>query len=225
MLEVGNTNQDFGSPTLTETEQRAHFSMWAAAKSPLVLGNDPRSMTNATLSILGNAEVIDVNQDALGRPVKIVSRSRAPRALPSEGSTEELKLILQTCNDSDAFQHWSITGGAVAQVRSAGLEGYCAGVHNCVTRWPWWTSATPCSSATLDNGDDSSEERQTAVVSPPPPPPCTPADQQRWMWNTTKASGNRTTGTLEWAPVAKHSSCWGTPGSSARCCLSTEVSE
>ena len=62
MLEVGNTNHNFNLPTLTETEQRAHFSLWAAAKSPLVLGNDPRNMSNATLAILGNAEVIAVNQ-------------------------------------------------------------------------------------------------------------------------------------------------------------------
>lgn len=45
------------SPTLTEAEQRAHFSLWAAVKSPMVLGNDPRNMSAATLEILLNKEV------------------------------------------------------------------------------------------------------------------------------------------------------------------------
>ena len=55
MLEVGNN--------LTDTEARAHFSLWALLNAPLIAGNDLRTMTDATRSILTNAEVIAVDQD------------------------------------------------------------------------------------------------------------------------------------------------------------------
>ncbi|WP_036409638.1 alpha-galactosidase, partial [Microbispora rosea] len=60
MLEVGN-----GS--LTATEARAHFSLWSLLNAPLIAGNDIRSMSADTRSILTNTEVIAVNQDWGGR--------------------------------------------------------------------------------------------------------------------------------------------------------------
>ena len=60
MLEVGN-----GS--LTATEARAHFSLWSLLNAPLIAGNDIRSMSAETRSILTNTEVIAVNQDWGGR--------------------------------------------------------------------------------------------------------------------------------------------------------------
>ncbi|MGW4942056.1 ricin-type beta-trefoil lectin domain protein [Actinoplanes sp. NPDC004185] len=59
MLEVGNG--------LTDTESRAHFSLWALLNAPLIAGNDLRTMSAATRSILTNTEVIGVNQDWGGR--------------------------------------------------------------------------------------------------------------------------------------------------------------
>ncbi|KAJ6738119.1 ALPHA-GALACTOSIDASE/ALPHA-N-ACETYLGALACTOSAMINIDASE [Salix koriyanagi] len=59
MLEVGN-----GGMSLEE--YRSHFSIWALMKAPLLIGCDVRSASHETLRILGNKEVIDVNQDPLG---------------------------------------------------------------------------------------------------------------------------------------------------------------
>ena len=59
MMEVGNGG-------MTQTEDRAHFSMWCMIASPLIAGNDLRSMSPQTLSILTNADAIAINQDALG---------------------------------------------------------------------------------------------------------------------------------------------------------------
>ena len=61
MLEVGNGE-------LTDDEQVAHFSMWAALKSPLMMGNDLRTANDDVLSILGNRAVIAISQDSLGAP-------------------------------------------------------------------------------------------------------------------------------------------------------------
>ena len=40
--------------------------------SPLILGNDPRAMSKATLQILLAGEVVAVNQDPMGRQGKQV---------------------------------------------------------------------------------------------------------------------------------------------------------
>ncbi|KAJ3390453.1 hypothetical protein HDU84_007453 [Entophlyctis sp. JEL0112] len=60
MLEVGNGN-------MTDIEYRSHFSIWAALKSPLLLGNDLTNMSSTTFDIISNGEVIRINQDPLGK--------------------------------------------------------------------------------------------------------------------------------------------------------------
>lgn len=59
MLEVGNGG-------LTDTEYRAHFSLWAMMAAPLIAGNNVADMTAATRDILLNRDVIAVDQDPLG---------------------------------------------------------------------------------------------------------------------------------------------------------------
>ncbi|PIN08188.1 Alpha-D-galactosidase (melibiase) [Handroanthus impetiginosus] len=59
MLEVGNGG-------MTYEEYRAHFSIWALMKAPLLIGCDVRNMTAETYEIISNEEVIAVNQDPLG---------------------------------------------------------------------------------------------------------------------------------------------------------------
>ena len=61
MLEVG-----LGG--MSDEEYIAHFSMWAALKSSLLIGADLRELTPKTLTILNNPAVIAVSQDPLGRP-------------------------------------------------------------------------------------------------------------------------------------------------------------
>jgi alpha-galactosidase len=66
MLEIGNGH-------MSDDEYRSHMSLWALTASPLLAGNDIRSMTDATKAILLNKEVIAIDQDALGKqasPVK-----------------------------------------------------------------------------------------------------------------------------------------------------------
>lgn len=59
MLEVGNGGMSYH-------EYRAHFSIWALMKAPLLIGCDIRNMTAETKEIISNKEVIAVNQDPLG---------------------------------------------------------------------------------------------------------------------------------------------------------------
>ena len=59
MLEIGNGG-------MTQTEYTTHFSLWAIAKAPLLIGCDVRNIDKDTMEILSNTEVIAVNQDKLG---------------------------------------------------------------------------------------------------------------------------------------------------------------
>lgn len=65
MLEVGQGG-------MTDDEYVAHFSMWAALKSPLLIGTDLRELTPATLTILNNPAVIAVSQDPIGKSVSMI---------------------------------------------------------------------------------------------------------------------------------------------------------
>jgi alpha-galactosidase len=60
MLEVGNKG-------LTINESRAHFSFWCLLAAPLMAGNDLRGMSKEIVEILTNKEVIEVDQDTLGK--------------------------------------------------------------------------------------------------------------------------------------------------------------
>lgn len=70
MLEVGNGGMNY-------EEYRAHFSIWALMKAPLIIGCDIRNMTAETFEILSNPEVIAVDQDPLGVQGRKVSVSGA----------------------------------------------------------------------------------------------------------------------------------------------------
>ncbi|UXX80984.1 alpha-galactosidase [Reichenbachiella carrageenanivorans] len=58
MLQVGRG--------MTYEEDKAHFSMWCIMASPLLSGNDLRKMSQKTIDILTNEEVIAINQDVAG---------------------------------------------------------------------------------------------------------------------------------------------------------------
>ncbi|MFJ6070366.1 glycoside hydrolase family 27 protein [Streptomyces sp. NPDC093065] len=54
-----------GTPELTQEESTTQFVMWAEMASPLVLGTDPRTLSEPMLRTLRNPEIIAVNQDPL----------------------------------------------------------------------------------------------------------------------------------------------------------------
>lgn len=57
-------------------EDKTHFSMWCMMNSPLLAGNDLRNMSDETLSILTNTEVIALNQDSgFKQAVRILERN------------------------------------------------------------------------------------------------------------------------------------------------------
>ena len=57
MLQVGRG--------MSYDEDKTHFTMWCMMNSPLLAGNDLRSMSKQTIEILTNKEIIALNQDPL----------------------------------------------------------------------------------------------------------------------------------------------------------------
>jgi alpha-galactosidase len=74
MLEIGNGG-------MTADEYRTHMSLWSLLAAPLIAGNDLRSMTDETKSILLNREVIAIDQDPEYKPIASVSISNGQEVL------------------------------------------------------------------------------------------------------------------------------------------------
>ena len=84
MLEVGVCHNCGGLPGehprfLSDSENRAHFSLWALLKSPLLAALDPANASAATPRTLTNEAVIAASQDRLG--VRWGLCGRAPTAM------------------------------------------------------------------------------------------------------------------------------------------------
>jgi alpha-galactosidase len=62
------------APTpLTPNEQYTHVSLWCLLAAPLIFSGDVTRMDDFTLSLLTNDEVLDVDQDPLGKPGRRVA--------------------------------------------------------------------------------------------------------------------------------------------------------
>jgi alpha-galactosidase len=105
MLEVGNGG-------MTNTEYRAHFSLWALLAAPLIAGNDVRSMTPEIKEILTNKEVIVVNQDKLGREGRRVTKNGDVEVWAKEMSDGSRAVILfnRGASESDVDVMWEEIG-------------------------------------------------------------------------------------------------------------------
>lgn len=62
-----------GNPGLSLSEQRAQFAIWAILAAPLYISADLRVISADSLAILSNKEVIDINQDILGKQGHVLS--------------------------------------------------------------------------------------------------------------------------------------------------------
>ncbi|MGP4005925.1 NPCBM/NEW2 domain-containing protein [Streptomyces sp. 4N124] len=104
MLEVGNGG-------MTDTEYRSHFSLWSIMASPLLIGSDLREASDATFEILGNKEVIAVDQDPLGKQGAVVSSEGGRWVVAKEMRDGSRAVAL--FNETGSAQRVSTTAAAV----------------------------------------------------------------------------------------------------------------
>jgi alpha-galactosidase len=77
MLVVGRVGGWGPSPhptKLTPDEQYTHISLWCLLSAPLLIGCDLEHLDDFTLGLLTNDEVLEIDQDALGKQATQISR-------------------------------------------------------------------------------------------------------------------------------------------------------
>jgi hypothetical protein len=89
MLVIGRGR--FGAPDLgihlsrlTPDEQYTHISLWSMLAAPLLIGSDLTQADDFTLNLLSNDEVIDIDQDPLGRQAVAVVKDQDHQVLMKE---------------------------------------------------------------------------------------------------------------------------------------------
>lgn len=75
MLILGNvtTGTDLHPTRLTPDEQYSHVSIYSLLSAPLLIGCPIEQLDDFTLNLLTNDEVIEINQDPLGKPGRLIS--------------------------------------------------------------------------------------------------------------------------------------------------------
>jgi alpha-galactosidase len=120
-----------GRPGLTLTESRAHFALWALMASPLMAGNDIRTMSADVSAVLRNPRLIAVNQDPLGA---------GGRRVRDDGNTE---VFAKTLSDGSVAVGLFNRGGAAATVSTTAAQiGLSGGSFSLTDLWSGSASTT-----------------------------------------------------------------------------------
>jgi alpha-galactosidase len=128
MMEVGRGG-------MTDTEMRSHFALWAVLASPLIAGNDIRSMNSATQTILKNQNLIAINQDSLGLQATQVSNDGTRRVLAKKLANGDVAVAL--------FNQGSGTTTVSTTAAAIGKSGTSFTLRDA------WTNATSTSTGTI----------------------------------------------------------------------------
>jgi len=109
-----------GMSGLSEAQNRSFFSLWCIMASPLIAGNDLRSMPASTLQILTNREAIGINQDPLGRQGRIVRRHGQVEIWAGKPLFDGSRAVL-LCNPGNSPAQVQVTPGDVGLEAASGL--------------------------------------------------------------------------------------------------------
>ncbi len=97
---------------LTPEEQYSYISMWSLMASPLFFSGDMTKLDAFTRNVLCNAEVIDIDQDPLGKQAGIVQKTNAEFILakPLEDGSVGVGLFNLTTSPRTITVNWSDLG-------------------------------------------------------------------------------------------------------------------
>jgi alpha-galactosidase len=103
---------------LTPNEQYTQISLWSLVAAPLIFSGDIARLDEFTLSLLTNDDVLDVDQDSLGKPGKSVAKQ------------DEIEVWARDLDDGSKavglFNRGELETTAIANWNSLGLRGKCA---------------------------------------------------------------------------------------------------
>jgi alpha-galactosidase len=114
MLVVGKVGwgPHLHSTRLTPDEQYTHITLWCLLASPLLIGCDMTQLDDFTLNLLTNDEVLDVDQDPLGRQAAPVSRDGQVEvwAKDMDDGSKAVGLFNRGENEAPVTAKWSDLG-------------------------------------------------------------------------------------------------------------------
>ncbi len=102
---------------LKPNEQLLHISMWCMLSSPLLIGCDMSDLDKFTVDLLSNDEVLDINQDPLGKPAGRVAMTGDMEvwARPLFDGTMAVALVNSGSEETAITSKWSDLGVKGAQ--------------------------------------------------------------------------------------------------------------
>ncbi|MGH7973576.1 MAG: glycoside hydrolase family 27 protein, partial [Limisphaerales bacterium] len=94
---------------LTPNEQYTHVSLWCLLAAPLIFSGDITRMDDFTLSLLSNDEVLDVDQDPLGKSARrvTVDQGREVWVKDLEDGTKAVGLFNRGETETQVQAKWS----------------------------------------------------------------------------------------------------------------------
>ncbi len=119
MMVVGHVGWGNTHPTrLTPNEQYTHVTLWSLLASPLLIGCDMTKLDDFTLNLLTNDEVIDINQDPLGRQAARIAQDGQLEvwAKELEDGSRAVGLFNRGLREAPVVVRWSDLGIEAEQV-------------------------------------------------------------------------------------------------------------
>jgi len=113
MLVVGRVGWGNPHPSkLKYVEQVSHITLWSLLSSPMLIGCDMSNMDKFTSDLLTNDEVLDVNQDPLGKPAGRVSDSKDIQVWrrPLQDGTTAVGIFNTGMEEADGAVVWADAG-------------------------------------------------------------------------------------------------------------------
>ncbi|MFD3330237.1 ricin-type beta-trefoil lectin domain protein [Streptomyces sp. NPDC058701] len=195
----GNWNDpDFliaGAPGLTAAEGRSQVALWAMMAAPFILSSQVSELTPEGLAALGNTDLIELDQDPLGRQGAVVSSNstfeiltrdlangdRAVAVLNRSGSARDIRVPLDEVGlsgcSADAKDLWSGERRNVPDALTGRLDAHDTAVWRLTPRG--CAGAVPTGQV-VGGGAKCTDGASTTGVGAVVMAACTGAPDQRW---------------------------------------------
>lgn len=117
-----------GQGALTLVEEETHFALWAYAKAPLIISANLQTISDESIAVLKNANMIAINQDRLGNQATCVqgcdpatpSAQHVYQSLVLTSDHEGVQMAMLAVNWDDAPADLTVNFAAVGVATGLG---------------------------------------------------------------------------------------------------------
>jgi alpha-galactosidase len=109
---------------LTPDEQYTHISLWSLLAAPLLLGNDLARLDDFTIGLLTNDEVLEVNQDPLGKQGALLRKTEGREIWVKdlEDGSKAVAIFYPANEHSDPAGYFQWEGTGPVEISFSGAE-------------------------------------------------------------------------------------------------------